>query len=161
MDVKDKRLLVGVCGGQWGDGGVGKTAVVNILTKHMGFYPTSFSTPVKDVAKKLFGWNGKMDTDARILLDQICKMGRGISEHYWINLTLINIPNEAKKIVVDDIWFDNEASMIEQCGGFVLRIIRPGYEYTPLSCNTIDIVNDGTLAQLQRKVLLAVMQATE
>lgn len=159
MSVEQKKLFIGVCGGQWGDGGVGKTAVTNILAKHMDFYPSSFSAPVRDIAKRTFGWDGKMNADSRVLLDQICRRGKAISEHYWCNLALASIPAEANRIVMDDLWFDDEAAMIEKSGGFVLRITRPNHSCMPLSCKVIEIVNDGTLLQLQRKVLMAVTQA--
>ena len=161
MSIEQKRLFIGVCGGQWGDGGVGKTTVINILAKHMGFYPASFSSPVRDIAKKSFGWDGKMNSQSRDLLDQICRKGKLISEHYWLNLAMAGIPSEANKVAIDDLWFDDEAAMIEKCGGFVLRITRPGHSHIPISCSAIEVANDGNLVQLQRKVLWAVTQATE
>lgn len=154
-------LMVGVCGGAWGDSGVGKTTVVNILVKSMGFYPVSFVDPVKDIARKFFEWDGKMDKEARILLDRICRMGRGISEDYWRDLTVARIPKDeaGDRIVFDDVWFPNEVKMIASSGGIVLRVIKQGFESPVLPCETIDIDNDGSMIDLQRMAVLAVTDA--
>jgi broad-specificity NMP kinase len=53
--------MIGICGGKWGDSGVGKTTVSNILAKTLDYYPISFIEPVKEAAKKYFDWNGTMD----------------------------------------------------------------------------------------------------
>jgi hypothetical protein len=151
--------MVGICGGAWGDGGVGKTTVANILAKKMGFYPMSFVDPVKDLAKKFFGWDGKMDSDARILLDRICRLGRGISEDYWMNLTLARIPSEVDKVVFDDVMFDNEAKMIVSAGGVVVRVEKTGHSNPLMPCDLASLDNNGSLIDLNRMAVLIVAQA--
>jgi hypothetical protein len=146
--------MVGICGGSWEKPGIGKTTVANVLTKHLGFYPVSFIDPVKDIAKRLYGWDGKMDQSARIMLDRICRMGREISEHYWRDMTLIRIPTDKTKIVFDDVYFANEFKAIVENGGIVLRVVRNGFDMPVVPCVSIDISNDGTLNDLQRSVLL-------
>ena len=154
-----KVKMVGICGGSWGDGGVGKTAVANIISKQMGFYPISFVDPVKDLAKKFFGWDGKMDKEARILLDGICRLGRGISEDYWMNLTLARIPHEVEKIVFDDVMFDNEAKMIASSGGVVVVVEKAGHSSPIMPCEVVHLDNNGSLADLNRMSVLIISQA--
>jgi len=152
--------VIGICGGSWGDGGVGKTTAVNIMSKQMGFYPASFMDPVKDVAKKHFGWDGKMTPDSRVLLDQICRRGRMISENYWRDLSILRIPKEAEKIVFDDLWFDNEAQFVVGCGGFVVRITKQGHLSPELRLEATDVPNDKTLRDFQRELMMAVSLKT-
>lgn len=156
IESKTKRgcntpLVIGICGGQWGDGGVGKTTVANIIAKSIGFYPASFVDPVKQLAKEFFGWDGKMDDKARILLDGVCRVGRRISENYWLDLTVTRIPKDGtiEKIVFDDVWFPNEAVWISDCGGVVFMVTRPGHTNPSLPCETVEISNDGSLSSLQ------------
>ena len=159
--MADIPFMIGICGGAWGDGGVGKTTVANILAKNMDFHPVSFLDPVKDVARKFFGWDGTMDKDARILLDRLCRMGRSISEDYWRDLTVARIAKDTagNKIVFDDVWFPNEVKMIMSSGGIILRIIKKGYDSPVLPCETIDIENDNSILDLQRRVILQVADA--
>ena len=152
-------LMIGVCGGSWGDGGVGKTTVVNTVTKSLHFYPVSFVEPVKDIAKKFFQWNGTMNPDARVLLNNICRMGRSISEDYWRDLTVTRIPQETKRVIFDDVWFPNEAKMIASNGGIMIRVLKAGYESPVLPCEMLDIFNDGSLADLQTRTSMLVAHA--
>ena len=125
----------------------------------MGFYPVSFLDPVKDVAKKMFGWDGQMTPDARIMLDGICRSGMKISEGYWRDLTLVRIPKTETKLVFDDVWFDNEAKWIVANGGFVVRVTKDGYPSPVMTCDTIDIPNDKSLTEFKRMIVLHVSKA--
>jgi hypothetical protein len=129
----------------------------------MGFYPVSFVDPVKDIAKQFFGWDGSMNADARVMLDRICRMGRSISEDYWRDLTVTRIPKDVagNKIVFDDVWFPNEVKMIVASGGLVIRVTKQGHESPLLPCETMDIHNDGSIIDLQQRVVLMVADAIE
>lgn len=159
MKYSDDRLLVGVCGGSWEKPGVGKTTVANILAKNFSFHPVSFIDPVKDVAKRLFGWDGTMDDKARVLLDRICRVGREVSEHYWRDMALSRVPADQKRIVFDDMYFEDEFRMIVENKGIVLRVVRSGFGTPSVPCETVDVSNDGSLNELQRSVLLATKDA--
>lgn len=151
--------MIGICGGTWGDSGVGKTTVANILAKKLDYYPISFVEPIKEAAKKYFDWDGIMTQETRILLDRICRMGRQISEDYWLNLTMSRIPTNISKIVFDDLWFANEVRMITSNNGIIVRITKQGYESPTLPCEMVDIPNNGSLAELQSRTLLSVAEA--
>lgn len=148
--------MIGVCGGIWGDGGVGKTTVTNIIAKKFGFYPVSFIEPVRDMARKLFNWEGEMDSEARLLFDRICRTGRSVSENYWRDLTVSRIPNTCDKIIFDDVWFPNEVSFITANGGKIIRVLKNGHEFVALPCEALEIQNDGSLADLQMNTILSV-----
>ena len=151
-------VIIGLCGGKWGDAGVGKTTVANTLAKQLGFYPVSLVDPVKEVAKEFFRWDGKIDPAARLLLDSVCRVGRRISERYWLDLAVARIPKDGsvKRIVFDDVWFANEAMWLAGCGGVLFRITRPGHETPDLPCETVEIANGGTLSELQRRAALVI-----
>ena len=151
-------VVIGLCGGKWNDGGVGKSTVANILAKQLGFFPVSLVDPVKDVAKEFFGWDGKMDDATRILLDRICRIGRSISEGYWLDLTVSKIPKDGsvRRVVFDDVWFPNEARWIAGCGGIMFAVTRPGHEMPVMPCETVELPNGGTLAELYGRIPLIV-----
>lgn len=159
--VATKRKLVGICGGQWGDSGVGKTTLANILAKEMGFYPASFAEPIKDVARKIFGWDGAMNAESRLLLDRICRMGRSISEDYWRDLVMTRLPKDQDKIAFDDVYFDNEMRLIIGNGGIIVRIVRGGFNTPTFPCVTIDIENNGSLTDFSKKSVLTLLSAIE
>ena len=154
-------IVMGLCGGRWGDGGVGKTTVANVLAKQGGFYPASPVDPVKDIAKEFFGWDGRMDDAARLLLDHICRVGRRISEGYWLDLAIAKVPKDGSvgRLVLDDVWFPNEAVWVAGCCGILFRVTRPGHDTPTLPCETVEIPNHGTLAELQRVAVLVVEKA--
>lgn len=152
--------MIGICGGTWESSTVGKTTVVNILAKKLGYYPISFMEPVREAAKKYFDWDGNMNSEAKVLLDRICRMGRTISEDYWMNLTLSRIPKEDNlKIVFDDLWFDNEVKMITSNGGIIFGVTKEGISSPILPCEMIEISNNGSVADLQTRTLLIVSDA--
>lgn len=156
----NKPEMIGICGGTWENSAVGKTTVVNILAKKLGYYPISFMEPVREAAKKYFDWDGNMNSEAKVLLDRICRMGRTISEDYWMNLTLSRIPKEDNiKIVFDDLWFDNEVKMITSNGGIIFRVTKDGISSPTLPCEMIEISNNGSVADLQTRTLLIVSDA--
>ena len=156
-------VMIGVCGGSWEKPGVGKTTVVNILAKQMQFYPISFIDPVKDLAKQFFGWDGSMNSESRILLDRICRLGRSIAEDYWMNLSLVRAAKASigNKIIFDDVWFANEAKMIIASGGIVVRVKKNDHNSPVLPCETLDIDNNGSLVELQRTLIPSIVDAME
>jgi len=150
-----RKVMVGVCGGSWEKPGIGKTTVVNLLAKHFGFHPVSFADPVKDVARRMFDWDGMMDDKARVLLDRVCRVGREISEHYWRDLAMVRLPPDKDRIAFDDVYFDDEFQAIVGNGGIVIRVVRKGFDIPKVPCETVDIQNDGNLLDLQRSVFVA------
>jgi hypothetical protein len=86
----------------------------------------------------------------------------------WIRLFEIYVAEKNKdktveSIVVEDVRFNNEAKVIREHGGYIIRIIRPDDHYsiyknhaseTEMDGITADftIINDGSLRQLEDKI---------
>lgn len=89
-------------------------------------------------------------------------MRNGLQEDVWVNALFYSLSDYATKtFVITDVRFPNEAEAIEMRKGFVIRVVRPGYDSgTPEheSETALDdqkfytITNDGTLADLEEKV---------
>jgi len=82
-----------------------------------------------------------------------------VGEDVWVNMWLHGV-NE--KTVADDLRMPNEFSLIQDLSGQCWRIVRPGYEVPPEHASdgaleTADfdrtIINDGSILDLQRKVM--------
>jgi len=71
--------------------------------------------------------------------------------------------NWAASVVIPDVRFVDEARLIHSHGGVIWRVIRPGAETTAHSDHTseqeqqrivadVELINDGTIQELQRAV---------
>lgn len=112
------------------------------------------------------GWEGaKAIQEVRRFLQRLGT--EGVREHLghdaWINAFLdawvdAGFPNT----VAPDVRFQNEAHAIRSDGGVLIRIVRPGQEggddhvseaAADLIPVDLEVVNDGTVEELQRQVL--------
>lgn len=89
------------------------------------------AAPLKDFAFKL-GWDGVKDEKGRRLLQLLgTECGREcIAEDIWLNHwkeSYFSERNFFDLIIVDDIRFEDEASLIRRFGGLLVHITRPGY----------------------------------
>jgi len=87
-----------------------------------------------------------------------------IHPDFWVMIARAKtqrIMNYGMPVVIDDVRFANEATMIRELGGELWRIERPGIAYSGdhsseggLEDITPDrvIVNDGTIDQLKEKI---------
>lgn len=79
-----------------------------------------------------------------------------IGSDLWVNAWRATLP--AGHVVVDDIRFANEADVVREAGGVVVRIDRPGlaaggHESELLEFDTDHVIlNDGPLAQLYHEI---------
>lgn len=115
------------------------------------------------------GWDeAKQHPEVRRLLQVFgTEVGRAlIGEDVWVNLTLAQVvlPN---RYVITDVRFPNEAYAVRECGGALLRVERPEVNAVNdhISDNALDdfdfdgyILNDGSLADLEATVFLAVKE---
>jgi hypothetical protein len=85
----------------------------------------------------------------------------------WLRPVAQCIDSQPGRYVITDVRFDNEADVVHDRGGVVCRVVRPGYnnltaqhvsEALPSSCVDHDILNDGTSAQLQTRVMQYVVR---
>jgi hypothetical protein len=94
-----------------------------------------------------------------ILLDSVLPPPTSPAYHIFMS--------NPKSFVVSDIRKRNEALRVREMGGLNIRITRPGFvpvhiteaESIAATPYDVEIINDGTLAELQIKILAAVNRA--
>lgn len=111
--------------------GSGKTTAARMLSERSGFPILSFATPIKEVAKSCFDWDGKKDSRGRRLLQVIgTEAGREYCSDIWIQklwekiLELKATDPAIKAVIIDDVRFNNEALFVNRYG-YVFEIVRP------------------------------------
>jgi len=140
----------------------GKTTCANFIQNTIKL---SFAKPVKDIAKRQFGWDGQKDDRGRKLLQLIgTDVGREYNPNIWVEKMEQEFENKeywhTNIIIIDDLRFNNEAELIKKWEGIIIEIIRPGYNGdNHKSEQGIDkifinytIENDGTIEELKNKV---------
>lgn len=178
--------LIGICGKKHH----GKDTVGDFLAKEYGYTKISFADKLKEVCKVLFNFTDeqlygskKEDIDeywkvsprttmqfigTDLFREQLCKIMPHIGNNIWIEIVKKYIlENKYKKIVVCDVRFENEAEMIRELDGTIIKITRPSIvtKDDHLSETEIDkikfdeeIINDGSISDLYKKI--RVLQCT-
>lgn len=141
-----KGLLVGISGRMHS----GKTTASLKLVRD-GWVPLSFAGPLKAMADTLLYEAGVSPNRIEFLRankqEQIESLGcsmryllqtlgtewgrRYIDRDIWVNVSRRQIQkllNIGKSVVIDDVRFENEASMIRELGGLVIHLRRPDDE---------------------------------
>lgn len=124
----------------------GKDTVADFLQAEYGFRKLSLATPVKEIAKDLFGMKGKN----RGLLIQIGMKMREIDPDVWVkNLWRSLVTYGDDRFVIPDVRFPNEYKFFKERGGVPIRVyapledrmLRPGYD--------VEFENDPTETALE------------
>lgn len=111
--------------------------------------------------RKVLQWLG---TD--VIRNRINELNPDIGNNFWIMLLKIKYlkklnNNKNIKVIVSDVRFQNEIDIIHQLGGRVIKLTRPSINNTDAHESEknidnlkgdIDIINDGTLDELYKKV---------
>lgn len=106
----------------------GKDTVANYLVEKYGFTKLALADRVKELARELFGMDGK---DRGLLIQLGTKM-REIDPNVWINvlwkrylnLREVSYPIEPN-VVISDVRFQNEWKFFESRGGIGVSILAP------------------------------------
>jgi hypothetical protein len=152
----------------------GKDSVADYLAREYGYRRVAFGDHLKkfvtavfpDVAERVdqLGWEkAKEILEVRRALQRVGSAGRDhIHPDVWIISALRELDDEATLIVVSDVRFPNEATLIQNQGGPVWRLERQGYgpagnDITDTSLDDYEgfaatINNDGDLESLYAKV---------
>lgn len=113
-------------------------------------------------AVTLYGWDrAKGERDMRRLLQRMgTEAGRNIhGPDCWVNIARRKIEATTANVVLTDVRFPNEAAMVRELGGHVIRIDRPGVG--PVNGHASEalafepdavIENSGTVEELHAKV---------
>lgn len=111
--------------------------------------------------RKVLQWLG---TD--VFRNRIGELNPNIGNNFWVNLLRVRYiqrvnKNKNIKIIVSDVRYQNEIDMIHQFGGCVIKLTRPSINNTDAHESEknidnlkgdIDIMNDGTLDELYKRV---------
>lgn len=121
---------------------------------------------------EVYGWNGaKKLPEVRRLLQSIGEGARQVlGDDVWINALFATIDPNAN-YVITDVRYQNEVDAIRNRGGVVWRVVRPGFDNGvdanhPSERNValldvdVDITNDGSVEELQAKVVRLMDGAT-
>jgi hypothetical protein len=120
----------------------GKDTAAQELQRSMGFWVLHFADPLKNAAREIFGFsfeqlygNLKETVDPfwgispREALQKLgTEGGRNVfGEELWVKaLTRRNENRDEKDYVIADVRFPIEARAIQELGGHVVRVVRPG-----------------------------------
>lgn len=155
----------------------GKDSVGDILESKHGFYRTAYADAIKDLAEELnptlpsgrtledalqrTGWDwdaAKQFVEVREYLQVLGTAIRERDPDFWITAADVYSSFEGNTVVTD-VRMPLEVEDILSKGGTVIRVVRPGtggdnhITETALSNQDFpELVNDGTLEDLERKV---------
>lgn len=168
------KMLIGFTGLK----GSGKdTAALYFVDK--GWKRLAFADPLKEVCRHLFNFNERqLHGDLKDVIDPIWnisprqvftyigtelvreKLGSflNVGDTFWClnmsqRLSLID-----GDIVITDVRFENEASLIRSLGGWIIRVVRPGLEQSDHISEQgnfkVDetVINDSTIESLHKKI---------
>lgn len=133
------QMIVGLAGRK----GSGKSTVAEILKDKFGYRTMSFATPLKDMLmamgvtedeiynidlkeKPLERFGGKSPRELLQLLGTDFARNM-VAEDVWVRALEARI-DPKDMLVIDDVRFPNEAEMIRDHGGKIVRVIREGQE---------------------------------
>lgn len=127
-------MLVGL----YGKAGAGKTTIAHAVTNSV----IAFAKPIKYIAERCFGWDGKKDERGRRLLQVLgTEAGREYNPNIWIDYTITAYKlSSSNLVVIDDVRFQNEADAIIKESGIVLEVIGRG---TDLGSNASHVSEQG------------------
>jgi len=143
--VYKKKLIAFVAGKQ-----VGKTIASQYICQKYGYVKLSFADPLKCALREIFGFTDEqLWGDQKEIIDeywgvsprslmqligteffrlQMKEHVPQIGDNIWLRVAQRKIQqflNRGQMIVIDDVRFTNEADLIRQMGGFLIRIDRP------------------------------------
>jgi hypothetical protein len=109
----------------------GKTSVAQALQVRLGKLGLesqilSFATPLKDLCRKEFFWDGRKDEKGRHLLQEIGCAARHYRASIWLDKWLAAADaSPADVVMCDDVRFPNEITTVRGTGGIIIRLNAP------------------------------------
>ena len=138
---KSHKIIIGFLG----DSGVGKTTAANALVSE-GFYRVSIAEKVLEFTQRLFSEEEIAENKDKIF-EKMRQKGNRVHKGYWLNLTLVSIPDDKDKIVLDDFTTSDLLGDVVK----VYQIDRPNFTKNKLP-NIESIINDSTLNSFTEKI---------
>ena len=135
------RLIVGLSGPKY----VGKSTVADHLERCLGFRRLSMATPLKDMMLAVFGidYNGLSSIEKesphpglgnntpRQVLQSFGDYLKSLDDAVLVKIMRRKIAHSSHPVVIDDIRRDDEAVMVKELGGVVLRVARTSHQLVP------------------------------
>lgn len=162
-----------------GPAGSGKSTAADYLVRQHGYERAKFAGPLKDMCRAIGLSEDHIEGHLKeVPCDMLCgktprhlmqalgtELGRNlIGEDFWIRLWLHRVA-AAKRVVVDDCRFPNEAAAVRSLGGVIIKLegrggIAGGHE-SEKGCGTWDgvVENDGCVTDLYAGVEEAIRRA--
>lgn len=156
-----------------GAAGSGKSTVSDFLAVRFGYTKTKFAKPLKDMCRALGLDECHIEGDMketplpflggktpRYAMQTLgTQWGRDcMGDDFWVDLWASRARAHSR-VIVDDCRFANEAAMVRRMGGRVIRLVGRGgiagghaSEAGDFIADSV-VVNDGTILDLQTKVL--------
>ena len=159
----------------------GKDTFAAVLCDEYGFTRVAFADALKEAALALdpiispngpgrvgrlgfyvdmLGWEvAKEHSEVRRTLQRYGVGIRDIDPRFWIRAAERAIQAADGPVVITDVRFQNEADAVEDMGGFVIRLTRPGLDMSDSHASEagvdaldvgIDIANDSDVEALRR-----------
>jgi hypothetical protein len=134
-----------------GKRGTGKTTGAKYLVNGYGYELVSFASAIKDIAENLFPGVGNapkekpfkpFEWSPRDFSIALGELGRYFDPNIWVSRVLNSLKKNGK-YVVDDLRFPNEAVMIKNLGGKIVRLNR--YESQNSYGKNLDIQSETAL----------------
>lgn len=162
-----------------GPAGCGKSTAADYLIRRHGYERVKFAGPLKDMCRAIGLTEDHIEGHLKeVPSDMLCgktprhlmqalgtELGRNlIGEDFWIRLWLHRVAT-AKRVVVDDCRFPNEAAAVRSLGGVIIELEGrggiAGSHASEAGCGTHDAVveNDGCVTDLYAGVEEAIRRA--
>lgn len=119
-----------------GIAGSGKDTAAKGLVQ-LGWRRVAFADKLKSFCIML-GWDGIKDRSGRTLLQEIGCAARNYNPHIWVYHVLKTLKKD-EPCVFTDVRFQNEAALIKERGGILVRIVKP------------DLISDGHLSETEQQ----------
>lgn len=111
---------------------VGKTTAADWLVERHGFVKYALATPIKEIARQGFGWDGAKDARGRRLLQEVGTVGRHYDRDLWLDRFAARLAADAPpRAVVDDLRLAREAEYLERLGFVCVLVTRPADQIPP------------------------------
>jgi len=162
-----------------GPAGSGKSTAADYLIRQHGYERVKFAGPLKDMMRAIGLDEDDIEgSDKELSNSLLCdktprhamqtlgtEWGRKcIGEDFWVRLWLHRVAT-AKRVVVDDLRFPNEAAAVRSLGGVIIKLEGrggiAGAHASEAGCGTHDavVVNDGGMVDLYAGVEEAIRRA--
>ena len=148
--------IIAFCGKKFS----GKSTAGNFLIEKYGFEEMTFAGPIKEICRELFNFNNdqlygskKEELDEHWNLtprETFQAVGSSLRNLFSVNLFVMSLKqklsmkNKDTNIVITDVRFPEEANMIREMGGIVIKIERDLVQSdidTDISETSVDLVS--------------------